>query len=292
MYQIEETKDREVSVPLGIGIALAPGLFVWFLLRKGHTSLARVAGFGWAAFLVVISTSVALNKPNPTPAAASAPQEQLADAEPHSTASIDPELQRISQRTDLSDAAKQMNTLYEELNRFRGDPQFARVGFSACCRYHQWKLRVEELDRTSGPEISRELRLSPRELLQLGLEYALNNGQATDLSKSINSRLEFALAPALPEAAGGRAIEEGWWCRDFATWLEFMRVSDEGDFARADDLMSEPACPHVLPNTTTGPELERRYYTFPDGKTRAGFVKVKVDSGPELWAPLDAIEFR
>ena len=41
-------------------------------------------------------------------------------------------------------------------------------------------------------------------------------------------------------------MEEGWWCRNIATWFEYRRVSEQGDFARADELMAEPACPHVL----------------------------------------------
>lgn len=41
-------------VGLGIGIFLIPVVFVWFLLRKGHSTLARALGFGWAVLVVVL----------------------------------------------------------------------------------------------------------------------------------------------------------------------------------------------------------------------------------------------
>ena len=62
-------------------------------------------------------------------------------------------------------------------------------------------------------------------------------------SESISGGLDYALAPATPKTGGGRAMEEGWWCRNIATWFEYRRVSEQGDFARADELMAEPACP-------------------------------------------------
>jgi hypothetical protein len=57
--------DRKVSVPLAIGIAFLPGLFVWFLLRAGHSTRARAVGFGWAGFLVLLSTTLVSRVPNP-----------------------------------------------------------------------------------------------------------------------------------------------------------------------------------------------------------------------------------
>lgn len=45
---------RKVGLPLALGIALLPGIFVWFLLRQGHSTIARAAGFGWTASLVIL----------------------------------------------------------------------------------------------------------------------------------------------------------------------------------------------------------------------------------------------
>jgi hypothetical protein len=46
---------RNVSVPLGIGITFVPALFVWFLLRRGHSKASRFIGFGWAGFLLLVA---------------------------------------------------------------------------------------------------------------------------------------------------------------------------------------------------------------------------------------------
>lgn len=48
---------RRVSVPLMIGIAFLPIVFVWFLLRKGHSVFARAVGFGWLGVLVIIAAT-------------------------------------------------------------------------------------------------------------------------------------------------------------------------------------------------------------------------------------------
>lgn len=48
-------ETREVSAALGIGIFFLPIVFVWFLLRDGHSTMARVIGFGWALLGFVIA---------------------------------------------------------------------------------------------------------------------------------------------------------------------------------------------------------------------------------------------
>jgi len=49
---------REVSWLLSMGIFFLPGLCVWFLLRKGYSSRARVVGFLWAGFVALIWIAV------------------------------------------------------------------------------------------------------------------------------------------------------------------------------------------------------------------------------------------
>ncbi|MCJ1886086.1 OB-fold putative lipoprotein [Pseudomonas sp. LA21] len=53
---------RKVSILLIIGIAVFPYVFVWFLLRKGHSGLARAIGFGWLAFCIYMPYMNAPNK--------------------------------------------------------------------------------------------------------------------------------------------------------------------------------------------------------------------------------------
>lgn len=42
-----------MGVVLGAGICVAPWLFVWLLLRRGHSTLSRGLGFGWFAVMVL-----------------------------------------------------------------------------------------------------------------------------------------------------------------------------------------------------------------------------------------------
>lgn len=44
---------RSVGFWLGVGILLFPIVFVWFLLRQGHSTASRVIGFAWLALVLV-----------------------------------------------------------------------------------------------------------------------------------------------------------------------------------------------------------------------------------------------
>lgn len=45
--------SRSVGFALGVGIFFVPVVFVWFLLRQGHSVASRVVGFAWLAFFLV-----------------------------------------------------------------------------------------------------------------------------------------------------------------------------------------------------------------------------------------------
>ncbi len=47
------TPRRKFNVLLALGITFLPFVFVWFLLRRGHSTTARIIGFLWTAVLVV-----------------------------------------------------------------------------------------------------------------------------------------------------------------------------------------------------------------------------------------------
>ena len=47
--------QRSVSPLLAIGIFFFPIIFSWFLLKEGYSRMARVLGFGWLAFCMVIT---------------------------------------------------------------------------------------------------------------------------------------------------------------------------------------------------------------------------------------------
>jgi len=58
MNEVNVPVKRNVSFLLGLGIVFFPIVFVWFLLRKGHSVLARIIGFGWL-ILGILAISVA-----------------------------------------------------------------------------------------------------------------------------------------------------------------------------------------------------------------------------------------
>jgi hypothetical protein len=51
----EPPERRSVGILLGLGIFVVPFIFVWFLLRTGHSTLSRVLGFGWFAFCLIVA---------------------------------------------------------------------------------------------------------------------------------------------------------------------------------------------------------------------------------------------
>lgn len=83
--ETEPPASRRVSIGLVIGIVLAPFIFVWFLLREGYSTTARVAAFGWMGFLLLLQVAVQMN---PETQAAAANETAQAEMLPSATASI------------------------------------------------------------------------------------------------------------------------------------------------------------------------------------------------------------
>ena len=71
-----QAMSRNVGFWLGVGIFLFPVIFVWFLLRQGHSTTSRVIGFAWLALMVVAMASG--DRPSSKPAPASSSQSQPA----------------------------------------------------------------------------------------------------------------------------------------------------------------------------------------------------------------------
>jgi hypothetical protein len=103
---------RPVGFLLGVGIVFIPMIFSWFLLRKGHSVLARVIGFAWLilSLLVVLGSSSGPTSgttgPSQASTSSSAPAPAAAPAEPLK-----------------SFTSKQVATSYEE-NTVAADMQF------------------------------------------------------------------------------------------------------------------------------------------------------------------------
>lgn len=52
-----QAMSRNVGFWLGVGIFLFPIIFVWFLLRQGHSTTSRIVGFAWLALMLVAMAS-------------------------------------------------------------------------------------------------------------------------------------------------------------------------------------------------------------------------------------------
>lgn len=55
--QTPASARRKFNIFLAIGIFLLPIVFVWFLLRSGHSTTARIVGFGWTVLFLLIAAS-------------------------------------------------------------------------------------------------------------------------------------------------------------------------------------------------------------------------------------------
>ncbi len=64
---MDDLIKRRVSLPLLVGIIFLPFIFVWLLLRKGYSGVARTFGFGWALLAVILFVSSDSPKPVAAP---------------------------------------------------------------------------------------------------------------------------------------------------------------------------------------------------------------------------------
>ena len=55
---------RKFNLLLAIGIFFFPIIFVWFLLRRGHSTTARIVGFVWTLLWLAIGVAGNSNAPS------------------------------------------------------------------------------------------------------------------------------------------------------------------------------------------------------------------------------------
>lgn len=71
----------------------------------------------------------------------------------------------------LSENSKAAIRLYEQLQGFRDDPDFSRVGFGPAGPYHSWLRAAKALHAGAGLATFQELGFLAGEVMQLGMEY-------------------------------------------------------------------------------------------------------------------------
>ena len=82
----------------------------------------------------------------------------------------------------LSPASVETLRLYNQLQAFKDDPEFARMGFNPSGPYYVWMRAVKKLDE-SGTDVLVDLNFLPGDILMLGTAYVSRNVWG-DTSKS------------------------------------------------------------------------------------------------------------
>ncbi|HDQ4105130.1 TPA: hypothetical protein P8O53_003618 [Pseudomonas aeruginosa] len=95
--------SRSVGFWLGVGVFLFPVVFVWFLLRQGHSTTSRVIGFAWLAVVLVAMASGdrPSSKPATTSSSQSHPAKEVAPVEPQ----LEVSAQQLAQAYDRNTVA-------------------------------------------------------------------------------------------------------------------------------------------------------------------------------------------
>ena len=87
-------------------------------------------------------------------------------------------------------AGRDAKALYEELQRFKDDPDFKLHGFAPCCKYNKWLKKAQALAvRTDRRKFLAVYEFSLGDLEKLGMIY-VTGGNARPLEARIERGLE------------------------------------------------------------------------------------------------------
>ncbi|GAD63453.1 OB-fold protein [Aquipseudomonas alcaligenes] len=95
--------SRNVGFWLGVGIFLFPIIFVWFLLRQGHSTASRIVGFAWLALMLVAMASG--ERPSGKAAAPTTSQSQPAEVAAPVVPVFEVSAQQLAQAYDRNTVA-------------------------------------------------------------------------------------------------------------------------------------------------------------------------------------------
>ena len=113
---------------------------------------------------------------------------------------------------EFSENTKLLLALYQELHLFKDDPEFHEVGFGACCRFHDWQTRVEELRSRTELETLMDIDVVPGDLLVLGLEYMKSKGSPTGYTQTMDPKFRsgVSVTAGRQEAERTRRVGESY----------------------------------------------------------------------------------
>lgn len=191
----------------------------------------------------------------------------------------------------LTNQAKELRTLYNQLEKFKDDPQFHRVGFAPCCRFHVWMEKVKKLQKQADTKLYPELAVGAGDLFVLGLEYVRSQGRPTDTSKELEHNFQAAFTPNPSAGSGeGVVVSEDVGCRDLDVFRKYQNALGEGRYAEASHLLSAPECRTIYPKTVVKGPLDTSVLPWPD-HSKSTYYKVKTKTGRVVWVNEGMIEF-
>lgn len=188
------------------------------------------------------------------------------------TRGLDPEAM-VCVPVDLSPKSLEVIRLYERLQEFKDDPEFARVGFGIGGPYNEWLETIDALE-DDALDVLNELGFLAGEVMMLGLEYVADNQEGISYFERL---IEAGISQALCDEAQednrvaapittsttsttvtaappnpGNVVD----CADFDTWEEAQAWYDTyaphyGDVALMDINNNGVACEKLLPEGIT-----------------------------------------
>ena len=174
-----------------------------------------------------------------------------------------------------------VQSLYEELQSFKYDPEFHRVGFAICCRFNAWKVKVDKLADQTGLEFSSQFGFFPDDLLYLSQSY-----MAGDYSSSyvvdMEKRIEIGLADEPQAGAGeGIMISTSSACKTLDVWRRRVDALLSKNYALESAIIDGTDCPRVYQNTIVSGPLATDSFEI-DGVVWK-FQLAALPDGSELW---------
>ena len=195
--------------------------------RRRHRAALTIGLLILIAFLALREDSQESSQPAPVPVQTQVTAPEAPTDVPVSTSPTD----TPCTPTELSPAAVELVSLYEELHTFKDDIEFLDMGFSRVGPYYAWMEAVEaHQDANPGWVLLDELGFAANEVLMLGINYMDEDPDASDLSA-----IEFFETKIQAGLALTRCAEPGTEVQDIA------RTTDEVRRAYVDPLARPPA---------------------------------------------------
>lgn len=275
---------------------LLPPAFLYLVYKQYSSAAVRTVAAGWTMIWLILFLSLVIadtgsrqdvstsSSDSDPPAAADVED----NADPEAQSARSPEASAAS--VQLSDAAREMESLWEELKGFRSNPQFHRLGFGRASPFGDWRRRLNSLADRSALDLMAEIEIAPGALIAMANDYMNNGGRETELTRHHSDQLEAVFDPEPVGEAEGRTTAHTDGCRHIDLVLESTRLLEADDIRESYELLERADC-HALPRgAVVGPIERRKVYRYADGSGERGHVLVETTSG-RLWLPEDEIAY-